>query len=58
MSLTFDCVFVAVVREPSGLAAFTVHSPDGLRRSANKVSAFRLIVCEHRYPLRLLACEV
>jgi len=26
-------------REPSGFAAFIGHSPDGLRRSANKVSA-------------------
>jgi hypothetical protein len=37
--LTFDCVLVAAGREPSGFAAFAGHSPDGLRRSANKVSA-------------------
>ena len=39
MALTFDCVSVAAGREPSGFAAYTGHSPDGLRRSANKVSA-------------------
>lgn len=38
MTLTFNCVFVAEGREPSGFAAFTGHSPNGLRRSANKVS--------------------
>ena len=39
MALAFYGVFVAVGREPSGFATFTVHSPDGLRRSANIVSA-------------------
>jgi hypothetical protein len=43
MALTFDGVFVAVGREPSGFAAFTDHSPDDLRRSANKVSAMELV---------------
>ena len=42
MALTFDCVSVANGREPSGFAAFTGHSPDGSRRSANKVSAIWL----------------
>jgi len=41
MVLTFNCVFVAAGRKPSGFAAFIKHSPDGLRRSANKVSAVR-----------------
>ena len=39
IALTFDCVSVAEGRAPSGFAAFTGHSPDGSRRSANKVSA-------------------
>ena len=39
MALTFDCVLVAAGREPSGFAVFIKHSQDGLRRSANKVSA-------------------
>ncbi len=42
MALTFDCVLVAAGREPSGFAVFIRHSPDGLRRSANKVSAIWL----------------
>ena len=42
MALTFDCVLVAAGREPSGLAGFIRHAPDGLRRSANKVSAIGL----------------
>jgi hypothetical protein len=42
MALTFDCVFVAVGREPSGFAAFTDLSPDGLRHSANKGSTIWL----------------
>ena len=42
MSLTFDCVSVADGRQPAGFASFTGHSPDGLRRSANKVSAISL----------------
>ena len=42
MSLTFDCVSVAEGREPSGFAEFTGHSPNGFRRSANKVSAIWL----------------
>ena len=42
MAFTFDFVFVAVGREPSGFAAFNGRSPDGLRRSANKVSAIWL----------------
>jgi len=32
MALTFDCVSVADGREPSGFAAITGDSPDGLRR--------------------------
>ena len=39
MALTFDCVLVAAEREPPGFAAFSRHSPDGLRRSVNNVSA-------------------
>jgi len=39
MALTLDLVIVAEGREASGFAAFVRHSPDGLRRSANKVSA-------------------
>ena len=39
MALTLDFVIVAEGREPSGFAAFVRLSPDGLRRSANKVSA-------------------
>jgi len=39
MALTFDFAFVAEGREPSGFATFIRHSTDGLRRSANKVSA-------------------
>ena len=42
MALTFDCVSVADGRQPAGFASFTGHSPDGLRRSANKVSAIWL----------------
>ena len=42
MALTFDCVSLADGREPSGFAAFTGHSTDGSRRSANKVSAIQL----------------
>ena len=42
MALTFDCIFVAEGREPSGFVAYTRHSPDGLRRSAIKVSAIWL----------------
>ena len=42
MALTFDCVSLAEGREPSGFAAFTGHSPDGSRRSANKESAIWL----------------
>ena len=42
MALTFDCVLVAAGREPSGFAVLIRHSPDGLRRSANKVSAIWL----------------
>ena len=40
--ITFDWVFVAAGREPSGFATFIRHSPDGLRSSANKVSAISL----------------
>ena len=32
MALTFDCVSIAAGREPSGFAAITGDSPDGLRR--------------------------
>jgi len=39
LALTFDCVFVAAGRQPSGFASLIRPSPDGLRRSANKVSA-------------------
>ena len=42
MALTFDCVSVAEGRQHAGFASFTGHSPDGLRRSANKVSAIWL----------------
>ena len=42
MALTFDCVLVAAGREPSGFTVFIRHSPDGLRLSANKVSAIWL----------------
>jgi hypothetical protein len=42
MAFTFDCVFVAVGREPSGFEAFIGRAPDGLRRSANKVSVIWL----------------
>ena len=38
----FRLCFVAVVREPSGFAALSAHSPDGLRRCANIVGAIRL----------------
>jgi len=38
MALTFDCVLVEAGREPAGFAVFIRHSPDGLRRFANKVS--------------------
>jgi hypothetical protein len=43
LALTFDCVSVADGRQPAGFASFTGHSPDGLRRSANKVSAISAI---------------
>ena len=33
-AFTFDCAFVAAGREPSGFAALSGHSPDGLRRAA------------------------
>ncbi len=39
MALTLDCVSVADGRQPTGFASFTGHSPDGSRRSANKMSA-------------------
>ncbi len=42
MALTFDSIFLAAGREPSGFAALHVNSPDGLRRSANKASAIWL----------------
>jgi hypothetical protein len=42
MALTLDRVSVSEGREPSGFAAFTGRSPDGSRRSANKVSAIWL----------------
>ncbi len=38
-ALTFDCVFVAAGREPSGFATLIRHSPDGLRRFAKQVDA-------------------
>ena len=47
-------VFVAAGREPSGFAAFTGISPDGLRRYANKVIAiWRTVRAEHEVRLRL-----
>ena len=33
----FDCVTVAAGFEPSDVAEIITHSPDGLRRSANKL---------------------
>ena len=38
-TLAFDCVSVADGRQPAGFASFTSQSPDGSRRTANKVSA-------------------
>ena len=47
MALIFDCVSVAAGREPSGFAASMGRTPDGLRRSANKLIA---IVKKSRFP--------